>query len=357
MNSVLKKLKDISAPNCITIILNTHRTHPANEQDALVLKNLVAEASSRLHELNDTRLLARNLSEKLETLALSIDHQHNLESLVLFVNNEIAEYVRLAVPVTNRVIIDNTFATRDLIRAYHMEASYYVLVLSRQLVRLIEASSDKPVAEILNADFPMELDTWRRKKPYTSDAPTVRALMLDTFADVDAALAKILAASPLPVVVCTEESNYHEYVKASQHNKFIVGHLNKNRLHETPHHIIDEAWPIVKQVTVDKIAARKEELLKAINTNAVVTDLTNIWKALNEGRGKTLFVQKGFYQRARIENDIVLLVADDAADEQAVIDDVIDELIEVNLAFGGDTVFLPEEKLEKFNGVALITRY
>ena len=357
MNPVLKKLKDINAPNCITIILNTHRTHPANERDAIVLKNLVAEASSRLHDLNDTRLLARNLSEKLEKLSLSIDHQHNLDSLVLFVNNDIAEYVRLAVPVTDRVVIDNTFATRDLVRAYHMEASYYVLVLSRQLVRLIEASSDKPVAEIMNTDFPMELDTWRRKKPYPSDAPTVRALMLDTFADVDAALTKVLEASPLPVVICTEESNYHEYVKASRHSKFIIGHLNKNRLHEAPHHIVDEAWPIVKQLTFDNIKARKEELLIAINTNAVVNDLTNIWKAVNEGRGKTLFVQKGFYQRARIENDIVLLVADDATDDHSVIDDVIDELIELNLAFGGDTVFLPEEKLEKFNGVALITRW
>ena len=48
MHIKLKKLKDIISKNCVTIVLNTHRTRPDNEQDPKKLKNLVKEAKERL---------------------------------------------------------------------------------------------------------------------------------------------------------------------------------------------------------------------------------------------------------------------------------------------------------------------
>lgn len=38
MNTTLKKLKNINSENCITIILNTHRTKPGYLKDELPLK-------------------------------------------------------------------------------------------------------------------------------------------------------------------------------------------------------------------------------------------------------------------------------------------------------------------------------
>src|SRR4051812_24025291 len=120
MNSVLKKLKDTTSDCCVTIILNTHRTLPDNEKDPIVLKNLIKEAQARLtNECNQQS--ASSITDKLNTLAATIDHRHNLESLVLFVNKELAEYTRLPVAVEDRIVIDKTFATRDLIRALHKE--------------------------------------------------------------------------------------------------------------------------------------------------------------------------------------------------------------------------------------------
>ncbi len=48
MNTTLKKLKNINSENCITIILNTHRTKPGYLKDELTLKNLIKEAEDRL---------------------------------------------------------------------------------------------------------------------------------------------------------------------------------------------------------------------------------------------------------------------------------------------------------------------
>jgi hypothetical protein len=123
MDNILKKIKDIQAEACVTIILNTHRTRPDNERDPLLLKNLVKEAEQRLFDDYEKRFVWP-IMENLNKMVEKIDHQQNLESLVLFANQEMAEYTRLPIKVVDRVIIDNTFATRDLVRAMHQESSY-----------------------------------------------------------------------------------------------------------------------------------------------------------------------------------------------------------------------------------------
>ena len=110
MNPKLKELKEMRAENSITIILNTHRTLPDNQKDAILLKNLVKEAERRL--LDDfPKREVEGLITKLNALADKINHRENLESLVLFVNQHVAIFIRLPIPVVDRVVIDNTFAT------------------------------------------------------------------------------------------------------------------------------------------------------------------------------------------------------------------------------------------------------
>src|SRR5690606_13397453 len=138
MNITLKEIKDIRSENCITIIATTHRSKPDYLNDGLRLKNLIKEAEDRL-VADTSKRNATNLVEKLNKLAAEIDHSQNLESLMLFVNGEVAEYTRLPIKVEDRVVIDDTFATRDLVRAMHLETHYYILVLSQEKVRLIEA--------------------------------------------------------------------------------------------------------------------------------------------------------------------------------------------------------------------------
>lgn len=184
MNEKLKKLKDVNAENSITIILNTHRTRPDNNKDSITLKNLIKEAEERLYNDLDKRV-ALNLIQRLNALESQIDHNHNLESLILFVNDEIAEFIRLPIQVMNRVVIDNTFATRDLIRALHIQTNYFLLLLSRQKVRLIEALDDKEIEEI-GQPFPIEnTQFYSTNSLELSNARRQRNLIAEFFNRVD----------------------------------------------------------------------------------------------------------------------------------------------------------------------------
>lgn len=357
MKTTLKRLKDTVSETCITIILNTHRTSPDNKKDPLTLKNLIKDAETRLFA-DETKKDAQQLVQRLLDVEAQIDHSHNLESLILFVNEDIAEYTRLPIVVEDRVIIDNTFATRDLIRSLHYNTNYYVLVLSRQKTRLIEAFNDKVVAEI-GKPFPFEnTQSYPTNKAEQSNAARQTTLFAEYFNRVDKEVNKIRKEKPLPVLICSDEANYHEYLKVADEKQSIFDtFLNQNRVELKAHHIVDEAWKIVQKHTINKNHARKEELLKAVGSGRYLSDVNDIWKAISAGKVQTLFIEENLFQPGYMNADKITLVSDEERNTKGVVDDIYDEMIEANMEYGGDAVFLPKGELTKFDGFGAITRY
>lgn len=355
MNETLLKLKDIIAPCCVTILLETHRTTPDNEKDKIVLKNLIKEASLRLTTEYD-KAISIALTEKINDIANSLNHRHNLESLIIFVNENTAEYIRLPVKVANRVVIDKTFATRDLVRALHRETSYYLLVLSRDNARLIEALNDKVVKEFEGV-FPLvngftvptrdgEMTITNRQNEAVSEF----------FNLVNKELYEVLKAEPLPLIVCTDDPNYSDFLRVANRKEVFVAQLSGNRNNEKNHHIVEAAWPVMKDWGKEKNRQRLDELSAAISSRNFVTDINEIWAAIQKGKGRTLFIEQGYFQPARLVNNTIQLITPDLA-EEANVDDIIDEMIEQNLRFGGDAVFISGDELQKYQGLVLVTRY
>ena len=357
MNITLKELKDIISENCVTLIMNTHRTSPDNKKDSLTLKNLIKKAEERLFA-DENKRDAQKLVQRLLDLEAKIDHSLNLESLILFVNENIAEYTRLPISVKDRVVIDNNFATRDLVRALHQETNYFILVISQQKTRLIEAFNDKVVSEI-DKPFPIENTSfYSTNKAELSNASRQTNLIAEFFNRIDKEVNKIRKENPLPVLICTEQGNYHQYLKiADQKESFFDTYLNKNRLEEKAHHIVIEAWKIVQDYIITKNNARKAEIEKAVSTGKFLSDVNDIWRAILEGRVQTLFIEQGLFQPGIIEANKISFVSEEKRSKKEVMDDIYDELIESNMNYGGDTVFLPKGELTDFNGFGAITRY
>ena len=357
MNNKLNELKKIVSENCVSIILNTHRTAPDNKKDVITLKNLIKEAEERLHASLDKKK-AQEIVESLTKLESSIDHNHNLESLMLFVNVDkgIAEYMRLPIAVTDRVIIGDTFATRDLLRSMHLNSSYYVLVLSQQKVRLIQAFNDEAIQEF-KTPFPIENTDLYPAGFEKTNSTRQNTFAAEYFNRIDKEVNKIRRSNPLPVLICAEDVNYHEYLKiADEKHSIYEVHLNGNRLEEKAGAIVKEAWSVLKDHVVENNNERKSELDKAVGTGRFLSDVNDISRAIQEGKIKTLFIQEGLFQPAMMEGDVIQLI-DNGETKEGMIDDIFDELIEANMDHGGDAVFLPKGTLDDFNGFGAITRH
>lgn len=357
MKISLKELKDIRSENCVTIIMTSHRSKPEYLNDPLRLKNLIKEVETRLRA-DTTKKNAEKLISRVHELAESIDHSHNLESLILFVNEDIAEYTRLPIKVEDRVVIDETFHTRDLIRAMHLETHYYILVLSQEKIRLIEAINDTAVREV-GKPFPYEnTQFFSANRAARAIASKQTNLIAEFFNQADKKVNELRKENPLPVFVCGLEENFNEYIKVADRKETLLPvYLNKNKISEPVHAIVSESWSVVQDYVIKKNNERKEELRKAVSENKFLSDTNEIWKAIFEGRIQTLFVEQGLFQPAIIKDDQIEYVSEDRRTETGVVDDIYDEMIEANMDFGGDVVFLPKGELDKFNGFGAITRY
>jgi len=355
MNPLLKKAKDIYDEGCVSIIMNTHRTKPDNQHDAVLMKNLMKEAEERLYNDFDKRFVWP-IVENMNKIAEQINHNFNLDSLVIYANKDFADFTRLPVKVENRVVIDNTFATRDLVRAMHQESSYYVLVISRQNARLIQAFNDTVVEDNFST-FPLVNDLYTTSKAKLSTNQGTDNLYEEFFNRIDKVYNETTKENPLPVVIATETRNFEHFLKIADKKDLIIGHINMNRDDEKSHHIVPEAWTVMKTLIKMKNEARMTELAKAVSEVKFVSDYSEIWNAIQHGRGKTLFVKRGFFQPALLENNNVILVEKHEGDQKGIVDDIIDDMIEQTMAFGGDVVFVEGNELDSFGNLALITRY
>lgn len=355
MNETLMRVKDVVAEGCVTLILNTHRTKPDNQKDTIALKTLTKEAKARLVKRFDKKVV-KTIMNNIDKISDHIDHSHNLESLILFANSDLADYTRLPLTVKERVVIDNTFATRDIIRSLNEQAGYYILVLSRQRARLIEAYNDKVVKEF-GGDFPLDNTIYTTSKHKLSTGKGSDNLIEEFFNQTDKLVNEAIKSDPKPILLVTETRNFDHYLKVADRKELIAGHVTRNRGDETAHQIVTDGWKIVKELLRELQEKRIAELKKAIPQRKVVTDYNEIWGAIHEGRGSILFVKRGFFQPALIIEGVIVPTEERLKEQKGAIDDIVDEMIELNRQYGGDTVFIADDEYMSQNSIALVTRF
>ena len=83
-----------------------------------------------------------------------MDWEHANEGLALFASRDVAAAISLPFRVRARVVVDATFATRDLVFALNRSPRYRVLVLTEKPTRLFDATTNV-LTEVTDKPFPM----------------------------------------------------------------------------------------------------------------------------------------------------------------------------------------------------------
>lgn len=354
IKETLNRLKDVRADFCVTILLPTHRTHPENKQDAILLKKLIHEASERLASTFEKRAFLQTM-HGLETIQKELDHNYNLDGLAIFVNENTALVERLPFPVEARVVIDQTFATRDLVRALNQMENYYILTLSEKAAHLFGAFDDRITQEFIAEGFPIQNTWYTTNTEKLAHANTHEIYLKEYFNQVDKSLQRILTLQPAQVVVVTVEKNYAYFREVSDHPERLIGYVNRSWDRANLFELAAECWKVVE---ANNEAQRRQaigQVETAESQGKLVSSLTDIWAMVQEGRGDALYVEKDFFQPAEILNGNIALREDPRA--PGITDDIVDEIIEQQLRMRGQVVFLENGQLEPYGRIALSLRY
>lgn len=355
LKETLRALQAIESEPCVSILLTTHRTHPDNAQDPINLKNLVTQAEERLLKDYDKRHVVPVL-EHINKAVAAVDHMSNLEGLALFANNDMAQVVKLNIPVTDRVIVDRNFATRDMLRDLQGGAHYYILTLSGHRSRLIEAFRDQVVVEYGSQHaFPIANRLYNTHAAERSQSGVEENLMKEFCNRVDKAMKEVRAVRSLPIILAGDERNIEFMLAVVDDRSAYIGSISGDPDELKGHELAAKAFVEVDRVMAERRAKALDLIATAQGAGKLSDDIGDIHRAVKEGRGETLYIEEGYFQPARIDGDTVTL-SDDPT-EAGVIDDVIDELAENTLRFGGQVVFLPTGSLEAYRRVCLVLRY
>lgn len=355
--SELEKLLHEQNEPCVSISLNTHRTFPDNQQDTIALKNLVKEAEDRLLLEFEKRAIAP-LLERLDALEKDIDVAHNLDSLHIFISNELYELFRSPHPVTeNHVHIGPSFALKPLIRDLNRTESYYILLVSQSGVHLYDTINDHIKAEVRNGDFPFKESRHHiTDSAQKSNAKAVDDQLKEYLNQIDKALVRACLSDGKHCVVISTPDTYHKLMEVADRPELYYGHsaVNYNDLAE--HTLAQQAWKVVDNRHYELRKAAIEEMQEAVGHGKVITDLRDIYDAVMEGRADLLIANHNFSQAVRMGGPDQFALVNDAK-APGVIDDITNDIAREVLAKKGRAIFTGQEELEMVGSIAVKLRY
>lgn len=370
MKATLKSLRETKANPAVSIFVKTHRAHPANDQDPIALKNQLKVAEERLTNEYDKRIAATIL-DNIHAKTKELNHNYNLDTLAIFASTDDVQIIRMPIDTTERVIIADHFATRDLVRDMASTVHYYTVVLTRDNARLIEASNDRVVVELdKNSDsqnhmesipFPIE-----NNSPYTTgDGGSDRALnnensyLKEFFNRVDKSVQELWGEHKMPLVIVGDAKNIGYYKDVCDRPDNIIATVsNATNLEDgSAQHIVDSVQEAIEAYRTSLHEAAVGEIDKARGIDMLRTDLQEVYRAAFQGAGETLYVRRGYIQPALIDEKAQTLTIADDASAKGVTDDAVGEIIEHTIHNGGKVVFMPQDIMAEDQPIALVTRY
>lgn len=368
LKKVLSELQTVQADPAVSVFINTHRTFPDNQQDVIALKNQLKSLEDRLSAKYDART-TQTILNLIHTETEHLDPNYNLDTLAIFASVDQVQVLRLPFKVEARSVVGQRFDTRDFIRELSYSINAYVVVVTREIGRLIEVSNDQVVQELLGDDarfadlphgpFPVENTNLHSSSGAERAVASNEDNYLKEFLNrVDKNVQVVRNANELPLIVVGDRRNIGFYESVCDRPQDIIMTVdNVTQLEQgSAQHIVDGIQAEVDAYRVKRDEQALAELNKVYGQALIRTDLQEIYKAALEGNADTLYVQRGYMLAGHVDGDTQRIVLQ-AEQHEGQSNDVVSQLIDVVLQHGGRAVFLPAELLQDKAPLVLLMRY
>lgn len=343
----------------VSVLLPTHRREPDNAQDPVRLRNLVAEAKERL---KSDPAVARehriDVAAQLDRAVAEIDLVHAEDGLALFAAPGEHQVWSLARTVPSRVVLSDTFLTRNVVAAQAAERLYWVLAVSADRVTLWNGTPERVTEHKANG-FPLtrsldDPDAERQERigdlPSTfSDEQTRKFLR-----EADLATASVIRAHPRPLFVAGEAAALSLLDGAGTVIKEATRVPHGGLAHGPAEAVWQAVRPFLSAHEKTEIDSVVRELDTAQGRRQYAAGLDEVWQNVTTDRVRLVAVEDTY--QATVRDDGGHLVPAGADDLDAV-DDVVDDIVERALDTGAQVRFVPEDTLAGRGRIACALRY
>ncbi len=335
----------------VTLLLPTAPAAVMTSADRTTLRSLVDQARRRL--VAGRVAGAADVVADLETVAEEAMTLPTSTALAVLASRDgVRGSIRMPVDLAPRVVVDASFATRDLVRAMHRTPRHAVLVLGSREARLFQGAGEelRPVG----GRFPITAARQRRRDPARPGLGQADAAAF--FRDVDAALGAHLRLHPSPIVLAGSPRAVASFTAVSRHLARLAGVVEADLVREPLTSLVARVRPVLEQY----LRSRQDEALalleQRMTAQSAVSGVAAAWLAARHERPEMLVVDESLIYPARLSWDGDLVERADDVDAPDVVDDLVDELIELVLRRGGWIALAQTGTLDAHDGVALTLR-
>ncbi|MGD1220843.1 chemotaxis protein [Streptomyces krungchingensis] len=343
----------------VSVLTPTHRREPDNAQDPVRLRNVMAEAKKQLEaDPAVTRERRTDVLQQLDRAVSEVDLAHAEDGLVIFAAPGEHQVWSLARTVPERVVLSDTFLTRNLVAAQASERQFWVLSVAADRVTLWNGGGGH-VVEDHTGGFPLVRDRENfdaERQEQIGDIPsTFRDEGIRRFLrDADTVLASVLRENPRPLYVTGETAALSLLDE--------LGTVTKNATHiphgGLAHGSAEAVWQAIRPLInaeerkgADEVA---RELETALGRKEFAAGVDEVWQNATEGRVRLLAVEENY--RVTVRDDGDHLVPADSGDLDSR-EDIVDEIVEQCLETGAEVRFVPDGSLRDAKGIAGVLRY
>ncbi|MFG2821359.1 chemotaxis protein [Kitasatospora sp. NPDC048365] len=366
-DDVLRRLREPRSYPAVSLTLPTHRREPDNAQDPVRLRNVLAEAGSKVDgDPQISRQDRIDLLANLERAADEADLRHARDGLVVFATP--SEYQLWSLPreVPERVVLSDTFLTRNLVAARAQARPYWVLALAADRATLwsgveqeLEQHRDDGFPA---APEPVQWDVQREERTGGKPSTFMDEETRQFLRTVDASLAAVLEADPRPLYVVGLAQAVSLLAELGPASRNPAATVLKGGLQDGPAAALLEAVaPAAKEVREERRRRIEQALDEARGRKTFAAGLDEIWEAVRAGRVDMLAVEEHFQQTVKVTDGHLAPVNGEAASptawEQGVRTDIVDEVVETALDGGAEVVFLPDDRLADHGRIAAVLRF
>ena len=316
---------------------------PGNLEDPRRLDALRKKAIDAVLETHDAREV-QSLLERIDGAVDSVDFAHPSDAVAILVTADECHVLPLQFPVFSRVVVDDTFATRDLVNGAGQTLSARVLVLAAERARCFKVSGNT-LREVYGHGFPLHISPPVQEDTPHRDLPIGEHEQMEAhryvLRAVDDAVAELQARDHRPIVVVAPVRELAYFDEVTRFTKDIIGRVHGNHVEDTVtviEHVVEPALSTELPRRSDDAVRRANE---AIGRGAA-TRFAEVAVDARAGRGHELIV----------EEDLHVATATTEGP-----DDPVDEVIDAVLAHDGKVTIVPHGALAEHGGIVLLLRY
>jgi hypothetical protein len=348
------RLAQAQSPLSVSVLLATVPSAHMLPVDRARLRALVRDAERRLGEESDQSAVDA-VTAGLEAAVASASQGPTDRGLAILVSPDESHLHHLRVAPVDRVVIDPTFATRDLVRSAAEDPPFLMLIIDGRAARLFHYGQ-RYSQPILAHDFPImrSVDVPPRDSSSSETVDRARRERGRAFLrQVDANLAARVAQAQLPVVLIASDRTVSDFLAVAKTRR-IAAIVRSGALSVPLIELEQLAREALAGHVRDRAAAALDTAQIRLAHGRAVAGLEAAWEVLRTGDPDLLVVERTHAPAVRVSDDGLEVVED--AEEVGVIDDAIDDLIEAVLARGADVVTVPDGSLARHDHVVLALR-